>query len=142
MQCKTCTWSHCLFLNVFPFLKSSNFILNHILHYSVCIHDIHVVPLTQRATLFYTHQQNIFSLCYCHTNNLHAMANSATSKIKLSLYCSIYSAVTVRLVGGPSRLFGRVVVSLNGEDGTICGRRIRLEDAKVICYMMGYTYVY
>ena len=53
----------------------------------------------------------------------------------------LYPVVIVRLVGGPSRHFGRVVVSLNGEDGTICNRNFTLKDARVVCNMMGYKYV-
>lgn len=53
---------------------------------------------------------------------------------------SIHSAygVQVRLVGGTSSLEGRVEVYYNSRWGTICDDDFGTNDAKVICYMLGF----
>ena len=51
------------------------------------------------------------------------------------------SGTEVKLVGGANATQGRVVLTRNGVDGTVCDDRWDDSDAKVICRMLGVRYV-
>ena len=47
--------------------------------------------------------------------------------------------MSVYLVGGKDRFHGRVVLTNNGVNGTVCDDDFDYNDARVVCRMVGYT---
>jgi len=52
----------------------------------------------------------------------------------------VFGTVSVRLVGGSDNKKGRVEILYNGTWGTVCDNSFTKAEAKVVCYMLGYTY--
>ena len=50
--------------------------------------------------------------------------------------------IAVRLVDGPSAREGRLEVQYDGESGTVCDVGFTDAAAAVVCYMLGYGYVF
>ncbi|VDI76665.1 Hypothetical predicted protein [Mytilus galloprovincialis] len=50
-------------------------------------------------------------------------------------------AINVRLTGGRGPWEGRLEINHNGSWETVCYREFRLNDAKVVCHMLGYQRV-
>ena len=47
--------------------------------------------------------------------------------------------LTVRLVGGPTERSGRVEIGFNNTWGTVCDQNWDINDALVVCRMLGYS---
>ena len=55
---------------------------------------------------------------------------------------SFYIDIAVRLVDGPSAREGRLEVYYDGKSGTVCDDGFTDAAAGVVCYMLGYGYVF
>ena len=51
------------------------------------------------------------------------------------------AAIHVHLVDGPDRYSGRVVITYNGVNGTVCDDSFGVSDARVLCRMAGFRCV-